>query len=125
MAECGSAGGNAIVQNRGGREAAAEGAENDIGRPAPRRARMPGDERRPALVERLDDGIARSRHVDGLAADNDAVFALAGARQPDAATDHFELAAAAAERHHAAGREAPRRRTEKRRKVAELLRIHH
>ena len=70
-------------------------------------------------------GMARGRHADGLATDDDAVFGLAGARQPDPAADDFQLAALAAERHRGAGTEASRRRADERRQVPYLLRIHH
>ena len=86
---------------------------------------MPGDECRPAIVERLDEGVARGRHAHGLAACDDAVLALAGARQPDAAAEDFELAAMTAERHDGAGRQAAGRLADERGQMTQLLRIHH
>jgi len=69
------------------------------------RSRTPGDERRPAVVDRLDEHAPGGGDDDRLAEVDEVVVAVAGPRQPDPAVEHLELAAGRPERQHAAALE--------------------
>lgn len=74
-----------------------------------RPARLPRDERRPFVVHGFDDGAAGAGDAQALAGFDDVIVELAGSRQPDAAGNDVEPAAAAAERQGVAAQQASRR----------------
>jgi len=67
----------------------------------------PGDQRGLLVVERLDKDATGRRNDDRLAEVDEVVVAIAGAGEPDAPVQHFELAAGRAEGQYAARAKDP------------------
>ena len=88
--------------------AACEGGTELGGKQVEHRARPPGDERRLPVVPDFDQRLAQGRNVDRFPGGDDVIVEVAGARQPDPAVQHLEVAAGRAEAQDVARPEGPR-----------------
>ena len=89
------------------------------------RRRLPGDERRLALVPRLDQALPVCGDRQRRAALDDVVVEVAGARQPDAAVQDFEAPAAAAEWQDGAAAQGLKALRGRDQTAPDVLRMHH